>query len=97
MILEMMCVSRADAADLDDVDASWKSTFDKFIHYDGKTLPPIPVFTQVNPFNTHQFYVHMILSLAKYVTELYVLQNGTPRACFRKAHLIGPEDDDESL
>ena len=97
MILEMIHVSRADGVDRNDVDASWNSTFNKFIHYDGKTLPPIPIFTQVNPFNTHQFYVHIILSLSKYVTELDVLQNGMLRACFRKAHLVGPEVDDDSL
>ncbi len=60
-------------------------------------LSPIPVLTHVNPSNTHEFFVHTVLSLGKYETEIDVLRNSSPRECFRKAMLIGLDNDEDSL
>ena len=95
-IQSMIRIKQSNDESLNEQDIQWKSTFDGFIHDDGLDLLPIPVMTNVNPSNTHLFFVHVILSLGKYVTEMDVLKNASPRVCLQKARLIGMEENDES-
>ena len=92
----MIRVYNSDDAILDEDELLWKSDLSKFIFDDGKELLPVPVLTNVNPANSHEFFVHIVLSLGKYVTEIDVLHNASPRVCLEKARLIGTETDDES-
>ena len=93
---DIIRVYNSDDAILDEDELLWKSDLSKFIFDDGKELLPVPVLTNVNPANSHEFFVHIVLSLGKYVTEIDVLHNASPRVCLEKARLIGTETDDKS-
>ena len=69
---------------------------DNFVFNDGNEILPIPVLSFVSPLNTHQFFIHVVLSLGKYTTEMEVLRNRSPRECFKKARLIGLTTDESS-
>ena len=91
-ILEMVRIYKAAETDatLSQEDAHWKSIWaGDFFHDDELDLLPIPVMTNVNPSNTHSFFIHIVLLLGKYATEIDVLRNTTPRECFEKAKLVG--------
>ena len=97
-ILELIRVYMINDEDLSADELSWKkSTISHLIHDDEVSLPPVPVMSNPSPYSSHDFYVHIILSLGSYETEIDVLQHGTPRECLRKARLIGPNNDEESL
>ena len=79
---------------LSEEERDWKEEYlHEFIVDDGLELLPIPVATPVTPHNPHAFFVHIVLSLGKYVTEQDVLRHSTPRECFQRAGLIGESTD----
>ena len=96
-ILEIIRVYTTDDDALSTEDLEWKETLGIFIYDDGDDLLPIPVFTPINPANTHEFFVHGVLSMGYYDTEIDVLRNPSPRECLRKAGLIGDATDEDSL
>lgn len=73
------------------------SFIENFIFDDKNLLLPIPVLSQINPINVHQFFIHLVLSLGKYETELDALQNGSLRDCLRKVRLIGDSTEQADL
>ena len=73
-----------------------RSGKDNFVFNYGNELLPVPVLSFVSPLNTHQFFIHVVLSLGKYTTEIDVLRNRSPCECFEKARLIGSNTDESS-
>ena len=49
--------------------------------------------SNTSPTNTHQFLIHIVLSLGKYDTEFDALTHRTSRDCFRSTGLIGNATD----
>ena len=95
-IIDMIRVYKAHSSTLSEEDCIWKDTLKEFIIKDEKDTLPIPIKTPVNPSNTHEFFVHIVLSLGRYKTEIDVLRNPSPRACFEKAGLIWSCNDMDS-
>ena len=58
---------------------------------------PIPVFSYVRPTNGINFLNHLLLSMGRFETEIDLMSNASIKECFRKAHLIGTNDDECSL
>ena len=87
-------IHNAEDDTLSEEERVWKEEYlHEFIVDDGLELLPIPVATPVTPHNPHAFFVHIVLSLGKYVTEQDVLRHSTPRECFQRARLIGESTD----
>ena len=94
----MITVHDADEESLSEQDSLWKVTYlHEFIVDDGLELLPIPVPSPVGPRNAHSFFIHIILSLGKYTTEIDVLRHPSARTCLQKAKLIGTDIDANSL
>ncbi len=96
IVRDMMRVEEADENSLSEEDAAWKQSFGDFIHDDGEDLLPIPVMTDVNPSNTQQFFIHLVLSLGKYTTEIDALHRQNPRETLEATRLIGTATDEAS-
>ena len=97
-IRQMIHIYCADNETLDKKEKCWKNTFaHELIVGNELELLPIPVMTQVNPKNTHEFFVHVVLSLGRYVTQIDVLCYPSPRKRFQKAGIIGPETNEDHL
>ena len=58
---------------------------------------PIPVFSYIKPTMGTQFILHLLLSMGHFSTEYDLTLHENLRESFRHAHLIGPENDQESL
>ena len=70
----MITIHDADEESLSEQDLLWKEMFlDEFIVDDSLELLPIPVPSPVGPRNADSFFIHVILSLGKYTTEIDVL------------------------
>ena len=93
MVSDLIDVHEADADSLSEADQIWKSSSNDWIKHDGLELLPIPYFSDVNPRNTQQFFISMVLSMGKYTTEIDALKNATPRRCLERVRLISTATD----
>ena len=93
MVRDLVRVHEADADSLSEADQIWKSSSNDWIKHDGLELLPIPYFSDVNPRNTQQFFISMVLTMGKYTTEIDALKNATPRRCLERVRLISTATD----
>lgn len=65
--------------------------------HDGLENLPIPFTSGINPQITNPFFIHVVLSLGKYKTEIDALMSGGLHQCFQKTRLIGKSDNEALL
>ena len=99
IVLKMIRTFKADDSTLTEASLKYKKDVlcDFFLSDEAlSSLPPIPVISQINPINCHQWVIHLILSLGKYITEEDALDHPSFRQCLIMTKLISPETDEES-
>ncbi len=70
-IKTLICIYKADDADLSKDDLQFKHEYSKdFFYDDGLSMCPVPVPINIHPKNTQIFFIHFLLLHGKYVTEI---------------------------
>ena len=70
----------------------WKHLQHLFVaHYLGDKPLPIPVFSNVKPFNAPRFVIHILLSMGHFETESDLWTTGSMKEAFQKGRLL-PEN-----
>ena len=67
------------------------------LYNDEKEHLPVPVFSYIIPIMGMSFLLHVMLSIGRFETEIDVTLHESIRECLRYCHLIGTENNEESL
>jgi hypothetical protein len=83
---------------LNEVDLEFKREYSNdFFYDDGLSMCPVPVPINIHPKNAQHFFIHILLTHGRYITEPDALHHSSPRDMLENAQLIGRERDEESL
>jgi hypothetical protein len=97
-IKTLICIYKADDADLNKDDLQFKHEYSKIFFYDdGLSMCPVPVPINIHPKNAQIFFIHFLLLHGNDITEIDVLHHSSARKMLQIARLIGRSTDDESL
>jgi hypothetical protein len=96
-IKTLICIYKADDADLNEDDLQFKHEHSKDFFFDGLSMPPVSVPINIHPKNAQIFFIHFLLLHGKYITKINVLHHSSPREMLQSAQLVGRSTDDDSL
>ena len=97
-IKDLIRIYKAADSDLNEVDLEFKQEYSNdFFYDDGLSMCPVPVPINIHPKNAQHFFIHILLTHGRYITEPDALHHSSPRDMLENAQLIGRERDEESL
>jgi len=97
-IKDLIRIYKAADSDLNEVDLEFKREYlNDFFYDDGLSMCPVPVPINIHPKNAQHFFIHILLTHGRYITEPDALHHSLPHDMLENAQLIGRERDEESL
>jgi hypothetical protein len=97
-IKDLICIYKAADSDLNIVDLEFKREYSNdFFYDDGLSMCPVLVPINIHPKNAQHFFIQILLTHGRYITEPDALHHSSPRDMLENSQLIGRERDEESL